>query len=328
MHSEFRKTRSPYGFPFLDPNIAENLFKKTDQIKSLLIAEGYRGVVPATLDFPETFQEYETFNAFTSRDSLGEDLYLRSDATAQVIKGFSNFLEHSHNEDESYRFFYALPVFRDARKSYPKLREVYQIGAEHIGSDSLKTIPGLIRLAWKIMKEILAIDVQMIIGDIRVYQYISRMLQTNQLKEMVQNRDVTALELLFTADGWAPDIARKLWTLLLYAPEFNEWQNQWKELKSSLTEPKQIEMINDMEELVEPSRKMNEDLQKKNIPICWEPLLVRNVDYYTSIIFEGYVNGLSYSPLRGGAYDHLVAKYSNRQMNACGFALDMSSLIL
>ena len=38
MHSEFRRTRSPYGFPFLDTKATENLFLKIEKMLSVLIS--------------------------------------------------------------------------------------------------------------------------------------------------------------------------------------------------------------------------------------------------------------------------------------------------
>jgi len=327
MHSEFRRTRSPYGFPFLDTAITENLYSKTEKLKELLIKENYKGVVPATLDFPETFQEYETFRAFQVRDSRGEDLYLRSDATAQVIKGFTNLLEHTDVSGKEFRYFYMLPVFRDARKSYPRLREIYQAGVENIGMDSETAIPDLIRLAQRIMTQIMGINVKLLLGDIRVYHYLAKYINHGEIKEMSLARDVPALEREFIENGWSASVIRELLNLLYYAPDFPEWQKQWRHIRQGLNHKLQLSFMNDIERLVQPAKTICDTLAAEKIDISWEPVLVRKVDYYTGLIFEGYVSGLSHSPLRGGAYDNLIGKYSSRDMTACGFALDISEIL-
>jgi ATP phosphoribosyltransferase regulatory subunit len=328
MHSEFRRTRSPYGFPFLDTAITENLYKKTEKIKELLTSENYKGVIPATLDFPETFQEYETSSAFQARDSLGEDLYLRSDATAQVIKGFTNLLEHADVSAKEYRFFYMLPVFRDARKNYPELREIFQVGVENIGMDSLTAIPDLIRLADHIMRQIMQVKVKLILGDIRVFHYINDSINNPDMKDMMLSRDVPSLNSLFAENGWNSNDCGELMKLLLFAPEYTEWKNRWSKLKHGLNNNVQLAFMDDIERLVQPARNMCESLFKEKIEISWEPVLVRKVDYYTGLIFEGYVEGLSLSPLRGGVYDNLIGKYSSKDMSACGFAVDMTGILL
>jgi|GEM_PF-1420274 len=328
MHSEFRRTRSPYGFPFLDTSTTEDLYAKTEKIKAILTAENYKGVMPATLDFPETFREYETFDAFSSRDSRGEDLYLRSDATAQVIKGFTNLLEYSDVEGKEYKFFYMLPVFRDARKSYPKLREVFQVGVENIGMDSHTAIPDLIRLADRIMRQVLKVEVKLVLGDIRVFHYIADSINSPDLKDMVLSRDVPSLAAVFADKGWNTNTCGQLLNLLLFAPDYDQWKTRWAALKQGLNDNVQLAFMEDIERLVVPARTMCQALNKEKIEISWEPVLVRKVDYYTGLIFEGYVEGMSASPLRGGAYDNLIGKYSSKDMSACGFAIDMSGILL
>lgn len=328
MHSDFRKTRSPYGFPFMDTTITENLYKKTEKIKEILINENYKGVVPATLDFPETFQEYETSRAFQVRDSLGEDLYLRSDPTAQVIKGFTNLLEYTDVSDKEYRFFYMLPVFRDARKSYPKLREIYQVGVENIGMESEVAIADLIRLSDRIMKQVMDIPVKLVLGDVRVFHYLGEYINHPEIKDMILSRDVPSLCATFVENGWSPGVIHELMNLLMYAPDYGEWKKKWVHVRKTLNHNLQIAFMDEIEHLVQPARIMCEALAAEKIEIFWEPVLVRKVDYYTGLIFEGYVEGLSVSPLRGGAYDNLIGKYSSKDMTACGFAIDMSALLV
>jgi len=301
---------------------------KTEKIKKLLTSENYKGVIPATLDFPETFQEYEKSSAFEVRDSLGEDLYLRSDATAQVIKGFTNLLEHNDVKNKEYKFFYMLPVFRDARKNYPKLREIFQVGVENLGMDSEVAIPDLIRLADQILKQIMQVKVKFVLGDIRLFHYIERYLNNHEIKKLILSRDVPSLGSFFVENGWSQDITNELLSLLLFAPEYTEWKNRWSHLKQKLNHNLQFAFMHDIEHLVEPALKMFNVLNNENIEIIWEPVLVRKVDYYTGLIFEGYVEGMSVSPLRGGAYDNLIGKYSSKDLTACGFAIDLSGILL
>jgi ATP phosphoribosyltransferase regulatory subunit len=312
----------------MDRAASAEFFAINEKIKKILESDGYHGVIPPTLDFPETFQEYESFDAFQVRDSLGEDLYLRNDVTAQIIKGFTNFLEYSEESEKEFKFYYMLPVFRDARKSYPRLREIYQMGAENLGIEPEKAIPMLIKLSSKIVNEILNVPVTMILGDIRIYNYLSMSINNPEIKNMIQDRDVPSLSGVFQEQGWGANDANKIWSLLLYVSTYEEWLNSWRDLKKSLNNSLQAAFMDDVERLVIPGAKAVDFLQKENINISWEPLVVRKVDYYTGFIFEGFVEGQSSSPLRGGTYDNLVGKYSNRDMTASGFALDISAFLL
>ena len=53
---------------------------------------------------------------------------------------------------------------------------------------------------------------------------------------------------------------------------------------------------------------------------------VAHLDYYTGIIFEGYVSGVGTSILSGGRYDCLLKKFG-RDLPACGFSVKLDPLI-
>ena len=51
-----------------------------------------------------------------------------------------------------------------------------------------------------------------------------------------------------------------------------------------------------------------------------------HLDYYTGIIFEGYVEGVGTSFLSGGRYDCLLAKFG-KDMPACGFSIKLDTIL-
>lgn len=53
---------------------------------------------------------------------------------------------------------------------------------------------------------------------------------------------------------------------------------------------------------------------------------VPHLDYYTGIIFEGYVNGVGHSVLSGGRYDSLLKRFG-RDLPACGFSVKLDYLL-
>ena len=53
--------------------------------------------------------------------------------------------------------------------------------------------------------------------------------------------------------------------------------------------------------------------------------LVHGMDYYTGMMFCGYVGGSGLTVLQGGRYDHLCSKFG-RDIPATGFAIDLDEL--
>ncbi len=346
MHTNYRKRRPPYGFHFYDPAAAARLERLSRGIKDLLDKEGYRAVIPSTVDYPETFHAYESFDSFHLRDSRGEDLLLRSDATAQVIKGYANLMERSalqngdstdqSPENSEQKFYYLMPVFRDARKSYPHLREIYQLGVETIGHRSEESIPMLVDLAHRVLRDICDHEHIILLGDVAVYRTLEAHISHESLRDVLIRRDAPELAGLFTAHAatqanWSPEAAGRLARALLYsvtALEAPEWDKLWGAICSEAENNVQKEFLADMEESMKQSRGLAEELRQNSIPLRWEPLLIRKVDYYSGIIFEGFLKDISMPALRGGAYDHLVEKYRPESASAAGFALDISAFLL
>ena len=54
--------------------------------------------------------------------------------------------------------------------------------------------------------------------------------------------------------------------------------------------------------------------------------MVPRVNYYSGIIFKGYVTGIGSTVLRGGRYDNLLENFG-RKISAIGFSVDVNFLI-
>ena len=54
--------------------------------------------------------------------------------------------------------------------------------------------------------------------------------------------------------------------------------------------------------------------------------MVPRLDYYTGIIFRGYIEGVGRNVLRGGRYDRLIKSFG-RDMPAVGFSIGVELLL-
>ena len=53
--------------------------------------------------------------------------------------------------------------------------------------------------------------------------------------------------------------------------------------------------------------------------------IVQRIEYYTGLVFKGYIGGIGAPVLSGGRYDQLYSGFG-RERTACGFALDVSDV--
>ena len=324
MLEQFKRKRLPYGFTFLNVEETKNINKKSKLVESILTKAFYEPITPSTIDFSDTFEVFGRDDAFTLRDRLGDEISLRNDVTLQVIKGFSNQLESKFIKEDVSRYYYNVPVFKNIQKSYPTSREIRQIGAEVIGLQSEAAITELIILSDRIMKEVFKTPCKIILGNINIFNKFKKYLNEQQLGDIVLHKNTSKLSDFFYEQGLSKQDAFSLSRVLLLFEStqqlkivFNDILGKSKKLKPFLEEM--------YEELLQLD-KMCSVIQNKNILVEVEPLFTCKFSYYSGLMFEGYVKGISYPPLRGGSYDSMMAYYSKENLPASGFAIDITSL--
>ena len=145
----YRKVSSPYGFSMYDVEATAALEKASRAAQDILRLHGFERIMPAMVDYPETFAEGTHSEMFSMKDNGGERLALRNDITSQVVKGYVRQIE-SKAGHATRKFFYAAPVYKDVRKNYPLPREIYQIGCEVVGSQADASLPDLVRMMEKV----------------------------------------------------------------------------------------------------------------------------------------------------------------------------------
>ena len=333
MPNDYQRKRLPYGFVFWDVRETRQLKERNLSAERILEKNHYQPVMPATVDFQDTFEVFGREDIFNLKDHLGDRLALRNDVTVQIIKGFCNQLERDDIGSEVSRYYYNVPVFTDVRKNYPSLREVQQLGAEVIGAASEDAIFEVILIADQILKNVFDIPYRLVLSDIRLFHYLEKSFPESDFRSIVFRKDSDHLIQRMLAQGWDEESASLLSRNLLYCKgekKLNEAvdsiQNKLSKTSTNDTNEKKV-FIGKIKELLSGLTRFKNKLTSKGIPIDMEPLLLRKPKYYTGLLFEGYISDLSFPPLRGGSYDELISEYSNQNYPASGFALDMSSIL-
>lgn len=85
-----------------------------------------------------------------------------------------------------------------------------------------------------------------------------------------------------------------------------------------------VEILNDHKELSEFYRLLKE--KKYDQYVHFNKGLVKDMDYYSGIIFESYINGIGSIVGSGGRYDHLIEKFGFKTP-AVGFSLNINLLL-
>lgn len=313
----YRKVSSPYGFSMYDVEATAAIEKASRQAQDIVRTHGFERIMPAMVDFPETFSEGTHAQMFTMKDNSGERLALRNDITSQVIKGFVRQISEKTGQ-KLRRFYYAAPVYKDVRKNYPLPREIYQIGCEVVGEKASAELGRLIAITDEILKKVFSLSAVTQVTDVQLYNAFVALLGA-PVVEAVSRRDAPYLTTLLTtrlgvSAGSATDLA--MW--LLY-PQANE------AAPAAVSElPEAIRKALKQSEAA--ARAKTADAAGKDIRTFWQPLAEPRSSYYSGVFFETYVAGFTDPIARGGEYHDLVKRYAPVDAEACGFALDLLAI--
>lgn len=312
--AEYRKVSSPYGFSMFDVEATAGLERASRAAQEIVRSFGFERIMPATIDFPDTFSENSHAEMFSMKDNSGERLALRNDITAQVIKGYVRQIER-RAEQKLRKFYYAAPVYKDIRKNYPLPREIHQIGCEVIGEKAEGELASLVQISQKILKDVFQLRSATQVSDVSLRDAFVRVAGEDYI-DAERRRDAPHLAQILARSMNIPAAdAGKFAVWLFYASDAQKIPAAAGLLPAEVRQK--------LDQSARTAGEMVAALQKNGIEAFWQPLCEPRSTYYSGLFFETYVPGFTEPMARGGVYNHLVKRYADIEAGACGFALDL-----
>jgi ATP phosphoribosyltransferase regulatory subunit len=326
MRSEFQGGSElkwiPDGFHFLGIEEAKKRRNTLDKIHSFFKQNEFNEVLPPTYDFSSSFQNHVIYSdkkkILKSRDNRGVEISPSPDLTLQVVKGMAGF----NSDFEKSDVYYIGKIIKDIEGDINSRREFTQAGAEILGSSDVHSIKKILFLMDGLCNH-LAIPhpITLVLGNVTIVMSLLGNMgypleSISKIIPLIYSKNKNELWSILSDYTDKPDLKEILFKLFLsfdFLDIFTDLKllNQKYNLKIS-------EIIDDSEQLLNYS---NNNL--KNISLCMDYTLFRDLDYYTGFIFQGYGMGSSYPIFTGGAYDKLFEKFTGQEKKACGFALNI-----
>lgn len=295
------------------------------KLRHLFSSWGFEEVETPTLEYYETLQKVigdelkERLFQFVNRE--GKLVCLRPDFTTSIARKYSSELIE---ENKTIRVFYDGKIFRYPSSPLRTESELTQMGLENIGNNSPAVDAEVIALAIIALQEANIQDYAVDIGHVGFFRGIldatGYTLNLQQrLKTIIKTKDFITLKNFLEKN---PPVESNLVSFLLDFPflrgkkEFLDYTE--KRLTKNHQLAKAIQRIGRVWDIL-----VDFGLEKN----IWVNLgLIRDFDYYSGVIFEGF-SALSGSPLlAGGRYDELFGVFG-QDRPACGFALFIERLI-
>lgn len=307
------------------PNLTED--EKFEQVTSALSkrfsTHGFHRVrTPA-------FESYDLYSKVTSSvnrkemvkvvDPTGEVLVLRPDVTIPITQ------ELSHSETEltrEHRFYYIEEVFRRSSDPTEKIEKT-QTGIEYFCKKSPEVDAETIFLALKTMNDLKFQDIKIEIGHTAFFQeMITKLplteLQLDQLKALIQAKNSIEIAPLLENVEADPDIKNAIMQIPNLYGKPNEVLWRAKEVTTTLRMEETLSYIDEV------CRLLSDKGFEEQIVIDFG--LINRMDYYSGILFQGYVGHFGKPVLMGGRYDRLGQEFG-ADLPAIGFACEIESLL-
>lgn len=299
------------------PKEARMRKKIRETLCALFESWGYEEVEPPTIEsyqiLSKTIGEEIRRRMYQFVNREGKLVCLRPEFTTSVAR---MFVKERH-ENLPWRVYYAGKIFRYPTSPFRLESELTQIGVENIGSNTTQSDGEVIALAIASLREIKVQEFQMDIGHVGIFRYLLSQLpleeeEKNRLKDLTKKRDFVALEEFWCRKKLEKHPAAKFFLNFPFLRGKKEIIPYAREL---FGDSGWIATLSYLEEIFQRLEDFGfGDRVFLNLG------LIRDFDYYTGVIWEGFSSRLGYPILAGGRYDELLGLLG-KNLPACGFAL-------
>lgn len=298
----------------IDEKLLKNEEKAVFSLRSLYKKYGY---LPYKMS---KFEEYELYmrnkdflvsdRIITFNDTNGKLMALKPDVTLSIIKNGEDIPGYKQ------KVYYNENVYR-VSESTKHYKEIMQTGLECIGDIDLYDVFETITLA----AQSLALISE---GENFVLEISHLGILLNVLNEVCENEAFIQKAITFISRKNAHDLKRLCEEFSVDEKDYQKllvFINSYGNRKNVLEKLKEICKTNAKEsfdELCEISKMIDESAYSDKI--IFDFSVVNDMNYYNSIAFKGFLDGICDGVLAGGRYDKLMNKMG-RKSGAVGFAV-------
>jgi ATP phosphoribosyltransferase regulatory subunit len=277
-----------------------------------------------TLDYFESISEgvSKELSSRTYRftDDQGELLALRPDATAQVAKILSGRFS---KPDLLGRYCYSCRNFRSFELRRGELREFHQFGAEILAEKRERADVELLLFMFELLEMFDHENIVLDLGHVQIYKGLIEDVdlsdrESRMLRQRIHRKNVSGLRDLLEdleLDDQRKEILSKLPTLYGGREIFDEMANLDGIPDQTRRATEHLNFVYDKIDTAEYADWVSLDFG-----------VVRELDYYTGIVFEALLPGIGKPVVGGGRYDQLYSNYGE-SVPATGFALELDRLL-
>ncbi len=292
-------------------------------LKNRFYHYGYKEIDTPTL---ESYDMYSELNGTVNRqemiktiDNTGQVRVLRPDITIPITRKIAQ----QHKQlTKDLRYFYVHNVFRHALETKEQL-ENKQAGVEYFGNSSVEADAEIIALAYEVLDHLQVNHFKIEIGHAGFFKQLVKEMQLekhdlNRLKNSIRAKNVGEIDEILSKLHIDDSLKSVVTTLPFLYGNYEDVIQKANGLPLSDTLKETLQNINTLFTI------LDDDSVIENIVI--DLSLINHMDYYSAIIFQGFIEKIGKPVLMGGRYDQLANQFS-ANIPAIGFAFNVDLLM-
>ena len=314
----------PHGLSDLFFGVAERRVRLETRLAETYRRWGYTRIIPPVFEYYENIaaeagpQLREELYRFFDRE--GRTLALRADFTIPIARIVATKL---YDLPMPLRFYCSGSVFRHEEPRAGRRHEFTQSDIELIGARTIAADAEVIALAIEALRVMGLQAFRLNVGQAAYFKALIAGLplsdeQIVQLKEAIERRAGAQLARLLQPLPIDPE--RK--QILLRLPVWRHSAGWLADARALCIDSPTHAAIDDLQAVM---ARLEADGYAESLSVDLAEL--RGMEYYTGIVFRGFMPGIGYPIVTGGRYDELIGHFG-KELPAIGFALEIERIML
>ncbi|WP_099156543.1 ATP phosphoribosyltransferase regulatory subunit [Virgibacillus ndiopensis] len=292
------------------------------KIKNRFSTYGYKQIQTPTF---EQYDLYKTIAGTINSDEMikvidpsGKVLVLRPDVTIPITRIVATNKQIPSSEE---RFFYISHVFRNSIVQQDK-KEHTQAGIENFGPSTPALDAEIIALAIQTVNDLGFNNFKLEIGHAGFFKELLKQIniseqETTQLKQMIQAKNFSEIKPFLEKLSINTDVRHSLQQIPFL---YGNTEDVMKRAEAVILNERMNDTLHNLIEVNELLK-----IYKLDQFVSFDLGLINHMNYYSDIIFQGFVENFGKPVLMGGRYNHLAEQF-NTKIPAIGFACDVDSI--
>ena len=283
---------------------------------------GYEEIITPSIEYYQTYQtgfdqlKDETMYKFI--DQEGKICTLRMDMTVPIARVCATKFK---DVKPPFRFRYCANVYKVKQSFAGKRNEVSDCGIELIGLDEQSDLE-ILTCAMEVMKTMKQTSYTLEIGNVNFFQSACEHLHINEedmqvLADLIDRKSMIELKDYLES----LELEETYQEFFLQLPWLCGGIACLEAARPYCFDKRQFDILKQLQALASALSQLGYDAH-----LTFDLGKVPHLNYYSGLLFEGFVDGVGTSVLSGGRYDHLLEKFGNA-LPAIGFSVKLDYML-